>query len=53
MSAPSRLTSSLLHQRETALAEAQERARNLETKAGRFAADATEAARAIRLKVST
>lgn len=34
---------SLLHQRETALEEAQERAKSLEAKAGRFAAESSEA----------
>ena len=44
---------SLLHQRETALSEAQERSRNLETKAGRFAADATEALAKLRTAEET
>ena len=44
---------SLLHQRETALSEAQERSRNLEIKAGRFAADATEAMAKLRVAEET
>jgi chromosome segregation ATPase len=44
---------SLLHQRETALAEAQERSRNLETKAARFAGEASEAVGKLRAAEET